>query len=133
MLEPLVSQMPLALPPALGRLTLHIRVQDHEQQGPGQCGCSGHHPRHEQVNNHQAQVLLVEAALRIPLYLGRRESVSSVGRSPTVASHCALQAKELSYLVMHKIPHIWPLGSQDLRPQLLATSLGDANHLLHLC
>ena len=63
-------------PPQAG-LTLHVWVQDHEEEGPGQRGRGGDHPSGEQVGHHQAQVLIIEAALGVPLGLGHTGKVSS--------------------------------------------------------
>lgn len=72
--------------PPRARLTLHVRVQDHEEEGPGQCGRGGDHPGGEQVGHHQAQVLITEAALGVPLGLGHTGKVSS---GTEVNSHMA--------------------------------------------
>ena len=72
-------------PPQAG-LTLHVWVQDHEEEGPGQRGRGGDHPGSEQVGHHQAQVLIIEAALGVPLGLGHTGKVSS---GSEVKSHMA--------------------------------------------
>lgn len=63
-------------PPLRARLTLHVWMQDHEEEGPGQCGRGGDHPGGEQVGHHQAQVRIIEASLGVPLGLGHTGKVS---------------------------------------------------------
>ena len=81
--------------PPRARLMLHIRVQDHEEEGPGQCGRGGDHPSGEQVGHHQAQVLIIEAALGVPLGLGHTGKVSSGTevKSPHGLAPCSSQPR----------------------------------------
>lgn len=81
-------------PPQAG-LTLHVWVQDHEEEGPGQCGRGGDHPSGEQVDHHHAQVLIIEAALGVPLGLGHTRKVSSGSevKSPRGLPPCSGQPR----------------------------------------
>ena len=81
-------------PPQAG-LTLHVWVQDHEEEGPGQCGRGGDHPSGKQVGHHQAQVLIIEAALGVPLGLGHTGKVSSATevKSPRGLPPCSGQPR----------------------------------------
>ena len=81
--------------PPWARLTLHVWVQDHEEEGPGQRGRGGDHPSGKQVGHHQAQVLIIEAALGVPLGLGHTGKVSSgtEAKSPRGLPPCSGQPR----------------------------------------